>query len=55
MEYSINAQGCAVFMHNNDNEAFNAVEEYGVSKNFLKFMEDNYVNRSKEFRCGDPE
>lgn len=50
---AMNAQGCALLMWDNEQNRFNLAESYGVSKNFLHFMEEEYVNLSRDIRCGE--
>ncbi|MHC9538019.1 MAG: GAF domain-containing protein [Vulcanimicrobiota bacterium] len=51
---AMNARGCAVFLLNNNTDAFVLEQHYGVSDMFLRFMEEEYVNRSKHIRRGEP-
>ncbi|MDQ7821594.1 MAG: GAF domain-containing protein [Candidatus Eremiobacteraeota bacterium] len=48
-----NAQGCALLLWDSEFNRFSLEESYGVSKEFLTTIKENYVDQSKEILCGE--
>jgi GAF domain-containing protein len=49
---AMNAQGCALILWQPDTNAFSMEASYGMSKEFLNILKEEYVDSSSEILCG---
>jgi GAF domain-containing protein len=49
---AMNAQGCALILCQPETSAFSLDASYGMSKEFLQILKDEYIDASSEILCG---